>query len=143
MSDLVGWDGSTPLLGDEEVHVWSIALDGDVQEADSLLSRDERARAARLCSPGLRNRFALARAAMRRVLGLYLGADPASLTIEQGEYGKPFLRDDRLLHFNISHSEALAVLAVTRMSEVGIDVERLRFVEDLRALLQRWIDLAK
>ena len=46
-----------------------------------------------------------------------------------GENGKPYLADNAGVHFNISHSEHLAVCAVSN-SCVGIDAEMIRHFED-------------
>ena len=53
---------------------------------------------------------------VEEVLGAYLGAEPR---IELGPHGKPRAPG---LHFNLSHSGHLRVLAVARC-EVGVDVE--------------------
>ncbi|MEM8528929.1 MAG: 4'-phosphopantetheinyl transferase superfamily protein [Bacteroidota bacterium] len=39
-----------------------------------------------------------------------------------GQYGKPLFKDGDI-HFNISHSHKLVVCAITKNSEIGIDVE--------------------
>jgi phosphopantetheinyl transferase len=52
--------------------------------------------------------------------------------IATGPHGKPYLRGDDL-HFNVSHSGDLRVLAIARQ-EVGVDVEVLRDRGDVREL---------
>lgn len=44
--------------------------------------------------------------------------------MEYGEHGKPFLRNHREIHFNISHCEGMAVCLFAE-GEVGVDVERI------------------
>lgn len=47
------------------------------------------------------------------------------LMIAQGEHGKPYLKDFPNIHYNISHTDGLAVCAIGNM-QLGIDVERIR-----------------
>lgn len=54
------------------------------------------------------------------------------LTLEYGDYGKPYLAREGGIHFNLSHSGTLAVCAVSD-HPVGIDVEQLREFPDLVA----------
>jgi 4'-phosphopantetheinyl transferase len=118
-----------PLLGENECHVWKIDLRCEMTaEMNVSLSRDEHDRAARLHLEKDRERFRTARASLRLILGRYLGLAPASLTFAQTEYGKAFLTNaeaDGLL-FNLSLSRDIALLAVSRDREVGIDVEFMR-----------------
>jgi 4'-phosphopantetheinyl transferase len=68
-----------------------------------------------------------AHGALRGVLSGYLGEDPAAIELRTGERGKPMLADpDRPLHFNLSHSGGLVLIAVCRDREVGVDVQRIR-----------------
>lgn len=68
-----------------------------------------------------------ARWALRGVLSRYLDEDPAAIELRLGERGKPMLADpDAALHFNLSHSGELALIAVCRDREVGVDVQRMR-----------------
>jgi 4'-phosphopantetheinyl transferase len=59
---------------------------------------------------------------MRQLLAKYLNCPPASLSYASGEFQKPFLAFEDL-RFNLSHSNNLALLAVTRCSDIGVDVE--------------------
>jgi 4'-phosphopantetheinyl transferase len=97
---------------------------------ESLLSRDERERAARFRSPDLARRFAACRCLLRRVLGETLGVAPAGLRFASDAHGKPGLPQHPRLHFNLSHCEDRVAIAVAD-APVGIDVERVgRFTAD-------------
>ncbi len=63
--------------------------------------------------------------ALRQVLARYLEQEPGEIELSVGEHGKPRLAGEQL-HFNLSHSGALGLIAVCRDREVGVDVERLR-----------------
>lgn len=97
-------------------------------DAQALLSDDERARQRSFVSPELRRRFGAARAGLRTLLGRHLDRDPQSLAFATNEFGKPQLASDGQVHFNLSHCEERAVLAVSN-AEVGIDLERDRPIE--------------
>lgn len=116
-----------------QVIVWSWSLEtgslvGDAAEA--LLSDEERARRLRFVSPDLGRRFLAARAGLRLLLGRHLERDPRSLSFAANAFGKPRLADDGRVHFNLSHSEERAVLAISD-GEVGIDLECMRPIEYL------------
>jgi 4'-phosphopantetheinyl transferase len=49
----------------------------------------------------------------------------------------------RPLHFNLSHSHELGLLGVTRAREVGVDVEHLKPMDDLRAIAARFFAAAE
>jgi 4'-phosphopantetheinyl transferase len=104
------------------VDLWVIPLTGATPAAD-VLSPTERERAARFRFDRDRARYVAAHGAMRCILGDALGRPPASLAFEVGPLGKPALADHPALHFNLSHSRDLAVLAVTTHGPVGVDVE--------------------
>jgi 4'-phosphopantetheinyl transferase len=76
-----------------------------------------------------RNRFIARRGLLRVILGRYLDLKPASIRFGYGPKGKPFLEDacnrDELT-FNLSHSEELAIYAISRKRKIGVDVERVR-----------------
>ena len=118
--------------------VWSWSLQtgpfaGD--DAQALLLDDERARQRSFVSPELRRRFLAARAGLRTLLGRHLDLDPRRLAFATNEFGKPRVAGDGQVHFNLSHCEARAVLAISDTAEVGIDLECERPIEH--------VDLAK
>jgi len=64
------------------------------------------------------------RTALREILGEALSIDPAAITLEFGEFGKPLLPPPRAdLHFNLSHCHNLALIALCREGPVGVDIE--------------------
>ena len=73
---------------------------------------------------------------LRQVLAGYLGAAPGEIEVVRGPHGKPELAD-RAVRFNLSHSNDLAVVAVTRDRAVGVDVERTDARRDVAALAPR------
>jgi 4'-phosphopantetheinyl transferase len=110
-----------------EIHVWRIDLNCAATPASaSLLSPDERERAARLLVEDKRAQFVAGRGVLRRVLGQYLGVAPQALVFAYGPHGKPTLRNDGSaaeLAFNFSHSANLALIGVARAGTIGIDIE--------------------
>ena len=108
-----------------EVHVWTVGLDRPVGAAGGALSEDELLRAAKFKVEDGRQRFVGTRAALRALLGRYLGVAPETLRFSAGTGGKPRLATDSQLQFNVSHSAAVALIAVAGGAEVGVDVEEI------------------
>jgi 4'-phosphopantetheinyl transferase len=115
-----------------EVHVWRVALElsrGNLDRLQQTLSADEQSRAARFRFPRDQRHFVAARGALRTILGTYLAIEPSRLRFLYSPFGKPHLDapwDWRGLRFNLAHSDGLALVAVTRDRDVGIDLERSR-----------------
>jgi 4'-phosphopantetheinyl transferase len=129
--------GAASLLRDGEVHVWTLRLDLDRAAQDRLeplLSAEEVARARRFVHQTDRRRYVLAHGLLRLVLSGYVGARPQDIVFEEGPGGKPRLAEHPGPRFNLSHADDLALVAVSRDREVGIDVERIREIGSLRAL---------
>jgi 4'-phosphopantetheinyl transferase len=120
------------VLGYDEVHVWRATLDqprSQVQSFFSSLAADEQARGERYYFERDREHFIVARVVLRTILGRYLNRVPECLSFFYGSWGKPVLAgetDRDAIRFNVSHSHGLALYAVARGREVGIDLERVR-----------------
>lgn len=121
-----------------QVHVWGWRLDsgldasGQQQSQLALLDAQELARYHRFHFERDRDRFAIAHANLRRILGAYLNQDPQQIAFRANPLGKPELiapAQGPALHFNLSHSRTIALLAVSTGTEVGIDVEDVRPIE--------------
>ena len=119
------------VLPRSEAHVWRAGLEPDPVAADRLveiLSADERERADRFTRTPYRQRFILGRGMLRCLLGRYLDRDPARIQFSYGPHGKPALAGAAVgdLVFNVTHSRELALFALVRGRQVGIDLEFLR-----------------
>jgi 4'-phosphopantetheinyl transferase len=120
-----------PALPVNEVRVWRAALDlgsGEVETLKKTLAPDERAQAARFHFPRDRKRFIARRGLLRQILACYLGRPPDTLRFGRGPAGKLFLLGNSRaqdLHFNLARSHGLALYALARNREVGVDVERI------------------
>jgi 4'-phosphopantetheinyl transferase len=132
------------------VQVFRFPLDVDTRNLAALtavLTPDEAARADRYHFARDRRRFTVARATLRRILAHYLQRDPSDLRFDYNPYGKPALAGESTtagdLGFNLSHSADLALLAVTRGLEVGIDVESVRLEIDRLNLARRFFGPAE
>ncbi len=109
-------------LGTRDVHIWYIDLnDVRLSNLTALLSPDEIARARRFQTPQLAIAFQRCRVALRTVLGHYLEMPPGSIQFIYSPQGKPLLPENEL-HFNVSHSKNVALIAVSRLA-LGVDLE--------------------
>lgn len=69
-------------------------------------------------------RWRACRSALRMILGEILEGPPEELVLETGEYGKPALaKPHQGLHFNLSHCDDLALIALSMEGEIGVDIE--------------------
>ncbi|HTU23191.1 MAG TPA: 4'-phosphopantetheinyl transferase superfamily protein [Gemmataceae bacterium] len=122
-----------PVLTTGDVHVWRIALEiGDalLTRLREFLADDERRRAERFHFEKDRRHFIAGRSALRILLAGYLACRPEDVRFTYSSYGKPQLANQASdLRFNLTHSHGLALLAVTRGRDIGVDVERVRDME--------------
>ncbi|TPG24357.1 4'-phosphopantetheinyl transferase superfamily protein [Variovorax ginsengisoli] len=115
--------------------LWRFPLDQYLPAAAiATLSADEVARARRFVFEADRHRFMAARAALRQLIGQRTGTSPAALRFATGRFGKPALATHDGLQFNLSHSGATGVLAMSTRIALGVDVEVVRPVPDADSL---------
>lgn len=109
-----------------EVHIHRAVPD---TEPIDYVSSDEISRADRLLDPCKRKSFLACRSLLREIIGGYLGMEPEDVHFAIGKQGKPYLFNSGVnkeqLHFNLSHTDTMLLLAVAADREVGIDAERL------------------
>jgi len=111
------------------------------QQLQAWLDPLERQRQLALKRPADQQRFLLARAGLRRLLGLWRGEDPARVPIASHRHGKPFCPDGP--QFNLSHSGDLILLALHPHRPVGVDVERQRPGLDWEPIARRVLPAAE
>jgi len=126
-------------LGPAEVHVWSVRASSSavVDACRAHLSVEETARASRFLSERDQCMAAVSRGFRRLLLAQYTGQAAHELRFEEGPQGKPSLANSTGVCFNVSHSGDLAMFAVVRERNIGIDIERVRAEPDLRGIARQ------
>lgn len=129
-------------LSNDEVHVWATDLDDESHLPDcaATLSVSEKERAARFHFERDQKRFIAGRGLLRAILGCYTKTPAASLQFGYGKNGKPHLTNAAEfgdLDFNLSHSGNLALFAVARDRDLGIDLENVRSFSDMDEIAAR------
>ena len=117
--------------------LWRVPLSSAIAIPDAdleLLDAHERARTARFHFERDRGRYVAAHVALRQLLARRTGRDAASLAIEAGPYGKPYLAGAPRCAFSLSHSDELALVALADDGEIGVDLECVRPLSDLEGL---------
>jgi 4'-phosphopantetheinyl transferase len=132
-------------LPEDEVQLWRVDLEAIRAEESrwrEVLSDDETKRASRFHFPADRQRFVAARALLRKILAAYLPAtDPIELNFSYSKRDKPSLAVAHAasrLRFNVSHSGGIALYAVARRREIGVDVEQVRRDFDVEPIARRF-----
>lgn len=118
-----------------DVQIW--CLYGSDPEPDLTLNADEQVRANRYLIPEAGRQFRRGRKLLRAILAAYLGRNPQELAFAFSADGKPSLVDSEGFHFNLTHTEGMVQLAVSRRP-VGIDCERFRPLETATGLVGRF-----
>ena len=106
-----------------------------------LLSVEELQRGNRLLDKEKRDRFFAGRGILREVLAGYLGEEPGSIRLSEGEFGKPHLSDHLdgdSISFNVSHAGNYLLMAFSAGREIGVDLEQVRHDLPYRAMAERY-----
>jgi 4'-phosphopantetheinyl transferase len=106
--------------------VWAVDLRRNPEPFLAWLAPDELEQAQRFCDPEWRRRFIVKRGSLRERLAACLGLSPAALVFTRNAHGKPALTGQEHpggLRFNISGAADLALIAIARGREVGVDLE--------------------
>jgi 4'-phosphopantetheinyl transferase len=145
---MIAWPAgpSVPVLSPNEVHVWAVPLavaSERLAELLDLLDDEERQRAARYGHEPSRQQFIVSRAMLRTLLGRYLGQAPQTIRLASGPQGKPVLPSPEGVYFNVSHTQGLALIAIARLGEVGIDVEQARHCPTYLDMAERFFTPAE
>jgi 4'-phosphopantetheinyl transferase len=130
-------------LSRSDALVLTTTVSRGAQNSDDLfsaLSESERARYTTFANPVLATRFATTRSTLRHILGSLVGQSPAEVAIRIGPHGKPYLPEQARrapLWFNVAHCDGIVLIALSRRAHVGVDVERLRPVDNWRQVAER------
>jgi 4'-phosphopantetheinyl transferase len=117
----------------DEVHLWAWPLDPVVEDLSAHIEVLDPAELQRMSNFHFvpdRERYAVAHANLRRILGGYLHQPAKKISFHANRFGKPELAGEASsLNFSLSHSQSIAVLAVAHGLPVGVDVEEVKPIE--------------
>ena len=134
-------------LADNEVHIWWVKNINESKKVNPFrqyLSYDENTRAERYVFAGVKNRFINSRAVLRVLLGKYTCNHPKEIIFKYGKNGKPYLAQQyepgeaKHLSFNLSHSFDWAIIALTLNRQIGVDLEKIRRIEDMNNIAKQY-----
>jgi 4'-phosphopantetheinyl transferase len=132
-----------------EVHVWRVfneKISSQIKNLEEILSDDELERAGKFYFEMDRKRFIMVRAILRIILSNYVREKPQHLHFKYSAFGKPMLAtnpgSDNIC-FNLSHSNGIALYAVTLNRHAGIDVEHIRHNIDIEQIAKRFFSSAE
>jgi 4'-phosphopantetheinyl transferase len=138
-----------PRLEKGKVLVWTAELDrlaeARLRQLEDWLSGDEKQRALRFRFDRDRKRFIVARGVLREILGTYLDTHPQKVDFSYGPQGKPCVqvpKGEAVPRFNLSHSFGCAIYALA-FEEVGVDLEFVRPVPEMQALVDQYFSIAE
>ncbi len=134
-------------LCSKEVHIWRASLVAAASQMPILkkvLNDEERHRAEQFFRLKDHDNYIITRGILRHILSRYLNINASQLQFDYNAFGKPFLAktnngDD--VRFNLSHSGELALYAITRNRDVGIDVEDTRIELDFEQIAAQFFSV--
>ena len=118
----------------DHIDLWITRADnvthaGLLQQYQHLLTPTEQQAQQRFYFEKDRHRYLVTRVLLRTVLSQYAPIAPQDWGFHANAYGKPSITNDHpLAHhisFNVSHTDGLVLVGVTKSSALGVDVENL------------------
>ncbi len=108
------------------ISIWTLpsASLPDTAVVRGLLNPEERARSDRFRSADDARQWMATRAALRLALSGYTRVPPVELSFATRGRGKPFAAGFTEVCFSASHTRGLALIAITRGVDIGVDVEQ-------------------
>lgn len=120
-----------------QIEVWQLQLDFQIpmQNTDwMLLSESEQSQAQRFYARNDQVRSIATRVMLRKLLAEKLMVRPQELHLVINDHGKPALKGDIGIEFNVSHSGNFAFIALSSIGAIGIDIERYNHQLDVENL---------
>lgn len=128
--------------GTSRAEIWAAWVGDHLRDVDDFshryLSATECERLGSYRSRSAAERYVVTRSLVRTVLGAHTGVAPKELGVRLTPTGKP---EAEGVHFNVTHSGEIILLAVCEDRPVGVDVERRREVVRVQALIDRWLTI--
>ena len=110
---------------DSNIHIYKIHIPKFTAVVEALsyyLEAQEKDRAQRFYKEQDKNRFIISRALLKLVLANHSQSAVSKIILAYHENKKPYLPSHPALHFNVTHSEDYALIAIAN-SAIGVDIE--------------------
>jgi len=127
-------------INNAELHIWYLditAVESRYSHLADVLSKEENKRASAYYFEKHRVKFTITRAFLRILLARYLSCSPFDIHFVYNKYGKPQLKKGHFikdLNFNLSHSHNGALYAFCQNTRVGVDLEKITNINNLKDL---------
>jgi len=135
---------SDKTLGDNEVHIWLNYLNlhqARLKHLYPLLSAAEKERSERFKFYKHRKNYIASHGFLHTVLSYYVDTPANEITFSLGEQGKPSIISEQNsdnIQFNLSHSGNLAILAICKNHQLGVDIEHTDRKADWAGIARRF-----
>jgi phosphopantetheinyl transferase len=93
-----------------------------------ILSERELEKAASYTEEKAKGMFVMARLITRIIISQRLSVVPSEIQIAIGPYGRPKLKNNSDIDFNIAHSNGVIIVALSDEGKIGVDVEQQRSI---------------
>ena len=118
-------------------HLFTIPIDSSPLPAEQLfLCEQEIIRLKKMKSNSAAHIFKWSRYILKNILSSFLSIEVPQITFNYSENQKPFLKNADI-HFNISHTNTLICIGLSRYNVCGIDCEKPRLIHNLKELEQK------
>ncbi|HSW35209.1 MAG TPA: 4'-phosphopantetheinyl transferase superfamily protein [Candidatus Limnocylindrales bacterium] len=130
-------------LKENRIDLWFAFTDHLLPEKERFaawLSPQETERAGSFRFDRDRGRYIVEHGILRLLLAGYVGVEPQAVAFHSGPHGKPYLSwmiGRRLPHFSLSSSDGHAAFAFSRSSGIGVDIEKIRDIEEMESIALR------
>ncbi len=130
-------------LANDEIHLWftfpsEITDNTLLNNYQQLLTEEEHQRWQRFHFKKHQHQYLMTRALVRTSLSHYINITPKDWQFSKNEFGKPAISPHKNLFFNLSNTETLIVCAISRQSDIGIDVETWQHKSNILEIAQRF-----
>lgn len=130
-------------IANSEIHIYTINTSEwkyNLQKLEESLSQDEKERVSNYKFIKDRERSILTFYIRRKILSEYTSRSPEELSFKKNYSGKPYLDLPEYEHikFNYSHSGDFIIYAITKDSEIGVDIEFVKEIPDMNALVENY-----
>lgn len=124
-------------LNPGEVHIWLAAIDERYNKllTNSYLSENEKEREGKFAYDIDSFIFSVKHCLLRIILGRYLLCHPSEIRFKNNHYQKPAIAyPSTSIQFNISISSNRFVAAFSQHNAIGVDIEQIRQIENIKRL---------